>query len=69
MSKIILKIWHLYKPYALHQPIKTKMITAFGLFFVADSICQILVENSKKWDKKRTFIAALVAGGIVNPLN
>ena len=64
-----IKLWSLYKPNALYRPVRTKIATAFSLFFGADIFCQFAIEKNKNWNKKRTLTAAIVAGGIVNPLN
>ena len=46
-----IKLWSLYKSNALYRPVRTKIATAFSLFFVADIFCQFVIASHEKSSK------------------
>ena len=59
---------HWYDLQLKHRnPIKTKILTSFSLYSIADITCQ-LIEKQPNWDKLRTLRQGLVGGLLINPL-
>ena len=70
MKSRLIKLWSVYEfQTKTGNPIKTKMATAFVMFSLGDTICQIGIEKAKSWNYMRTLRAASVAGMFMNPLS